>query len=77
MPADVDTLAQIEPEYKTLPGWKKPTPGIRDVRDLPLAARDYLNFISDHLQVEIGMISTGPERDAPIVPRGTKLAAWL
>jgi adenylosuccinate synthase len=77
MPADVDTLAQIEPEYKTLPGWKKPTPGIRDVRDLPLAARDYLNFISDHLQVEIGMISTGPERDATIVPRGTKLAAWV
>jgi len=77
MPPDVETLAQIEPEYKTLPGWKKPTPGIRDVRDLPTAARDYLNFISDQLEVEIGMISTGPERDATIVPRGTKLAAWL
>ena len=35
MPADVETLAQIEPEYKTLPGWRKPTPGIRDVKDLP------------------------------------------
>ncbi len=77
MPADVETLAQIEPEYKTLPGWKKPTPGIRDVRDLPTAARDYLNFISNQLEVEIGMISTGPERDSTIVPRGTKLAAWL
>ena len=31
MPPDVETLAQIEPEYKTLPGWRKPTPGIRDV----------------------------------------------
>jgi adenylosuccinate synthase len=77
VPADVDTLAQVEPEYQTLPGWQKPTPGIRDVKDLPVAARDYLNFISDQLQVEIGMISTGPERDATIVPRGTKLAAWL
>jgi adenylosuccinate synthase len=77
MPADVETLAQIEPEYRTLAGWKKPTFGVRDVRDLPTAARDYLNFISDRLQVEIGMISTGPERDATIVPRGTKLAAWL
>jgi adenylosuccinate synthase len=36
-----------------------------------------LNFISDQLQVEIGMISTGPERDATIVPRGTKLSSWL
>jgi hypothetical protein len=27
--------------------------------------------------VEIGMISTGPERDATIVPQGTELARWL
>ena len=77
VPADVEALAQVEPEYQTLPGWQKPTPGIRDVKDLPVAARHYLNFISDQLQVEIGMISTGPERDATIVPRGTKLAGWL
>ncbi|HTZ99678.1 MAG TPA: adenylosuccinate synthase [Candidatus Aquilonibacter sp.] len=77
VPPDVETLAQIEPEYRTLPGWQKPTPGIREVRELPVAARDYLNFISDELEVEIGMISTGPERDATIVPRGTKLASWL
>jgi adenylosuccinate synthase len=42
-----------------------------------VTARDYLSFISDELDVEIGMISTGPERDATIVPRGTKLSAWL
>src|SRR6185437_13370406 len=77
MPPDVGTLAQIEPEYRTLPGWRKPTPGIREVCELPAAARDYLNFISDQIEVEIGMISTGPERDATIVPRGTKLASWL
>ena len=76
-PPDVETLGQVEPEYHTLPGWRKPTPGIRDVKDLPVAARDYLTFISDKLQVEIGMISTGPERDATIVPRGTKLSSWL
>jgi adenylosuccinate synthase len=77
VPPDVETLAQVEPEYRTLPGWQKPTPGIREVRELPIAARDYLNFISDELEIEIGMISTGPERDATIVPRGTKLASWL
>ncbi|HXN73490.1 MAG TPA: adenylosuccinate synthase [Candidatus Acidoferrales bacterium] len=77
MPPDAETLAEVEPEYHTLPGWQTPTPGIRDVKGLPLAAREYLNFISDQLQVEIGMISTGPERDATIIPRGTKLASWL
>lgn len=77
MPPDSETLAQVEPEYKTLPGWQKPTPGVREVKELPTAARDYLGFISDQLQVEIGMISTGPERDATIIPKGTKLASWL
>ena len=77
MPPDVETLAQIEPEYRTLRGWRKPTPGIREVKDLPAAARDYLSFVSDELEVEIGMISTGPERDATIVPQGTMLATWL
>jgi adenylosuccinate synthase len=77
IPAEVETLAQVEPVYHTLPGWRKPTPGVRDVKDLPTAAREYLQFISEKLQVEIGMVSTGPERDATIVPRGTKLASWL
>jgi adenylosuccinate synthase len=77
MPADVETLMQVEPVYRTLPGWRQPTPGIRDVKELPEAARNYLDFISNELQVEIGMISTGPERDATIVPRNTKLASWL
>jgi adenylosuccinate synthase len=77
MPPDIETLSKVEPEYKTLPGWQQPTPGIQDVKDLPKAAREYLDFISNALQVEIGMISTGPERDATIVPRDTKLAAWV
>jgi adenylosuccinate synthase len=77
MPPDVETLGQIEPVYETLRGWLKPTSAIREVKDLPGPAREYLNFISDHLQAEIGMISTGPERDATIVAKGTKLASWL
>jgi adenylosuccinate synthase len=36
-----------------------------------------LRFISDFLEVEIGMISTGPERDATIVPEGTLLSRLL
>jgi hypothetical protein len=35
------------------------------------------SIICDFLQIEIGMISTGPERDATIVPEGTLLARWL
>jgi adenylosuccinate synthase len=77
MPPDAESVGQVEPQYRTLPGWKTPTTQVRDVKDLPIAARDYLNFISDELQLEIGMISTGPDREATIVPRGTQLSSWL
>jgi len=77
MPAEAEKLEQVKPVYQALPAWRSSTYGIRDPEKLPLAARDYLKFISDQLGVEIGMISTGPERDATIVPADTKLAFWL
>ena len=77
MPALAEEYEHVTPEYKTLHGWSDPTYGVRDASKLPKAALDYLRFIADFLQVEIGMISTGPERDATIVPQGTLLARWL
>jgi adenylosuccinate synthase len=77
MPAEAEVLAQVTPEYRTLPGWCSRTSGIDHPEALPQAARDYLHYISDQLGVEIGMISTGPEREATIVRPGTRLASWL
>jgi adenylosuccinate synthase len=77
MPAEAEVLAEIKPEFRTLPGWCASTSGIDRVEALPQAARDYLKFVSDELGVEIGMISTGPERDATIVCPGTRMAALL
>ena len=77
MPALSEELEQVKPEYKTLPGWCQSTYGLKDSGKLPKAAIDYLRFIGDFLQIEIGMISTGPERDATIVPEGTILSRWL
>ena len=77
MPALAEELEKVKPEYKTLPGWCQATYGLKDAGKLPKAAIDYLRFIGDFLQIEIGMISTGPERDATIVPEGTILSRWL
>jgi adenylosuccinate synthase len=77
MPALAEEYERVTPEYKTLPGWNESTYGLKDGAKLPKAAAEYLRFISEFLQVEIGMISTGPERDATIVPAGTLLASWL
>src|SRR5215470_6373707 len=77
MPALAEEYEHVKPEYKTLPGWCDSTYGVREAEKLPKAALDYLRFISDFLQIEIGMISTGPERDATIVPGATLLSRWL
>jgi adenylosuccinate synthase len=77
MPACAEEFEKVTPEYRTLRGWCESTYGIREAEKLPVAAHDYLNFVSDFLQVEMGMISTGPEREATIVPPGTRLASWL
>jgi adenylosuccinate synthase len=77
MPGEIEALEKVTPEYKTLPGWCSSTYGVRESVGLPQAAGDYLKFIGDQLGTEIGMISTGPERDATIVPPGTKLARLL
>ncbi len=77
MPASAEELESVTPEYKSLPGWCQSTYGVRDAAQLPKAALNYLRFISDSLDAEIGMISTGPERDATIIPAGTLFASWL
>jgi len=77
IPAKAEKLEQVTPIYRTLRGWRSNTFGLREAAVLPPAARDYLKFIADELGVEIGMISTGPERDATIIPSGTQFASWL
>jgi adenylosuccinate synthase len=77
MPALAEVYEHVTPEYKALPGWCQPTYGLRDAGQLPKAAVEYLRFISEFLQLEIGMISTGPEREASIVPEGTLFSKWL
>jgi adenylosuccinate synthase len=77
MPALAEEYEHVTPEYKTLSGWNETTYGLKDGTKLPKLAIDYLRFISDFLQVEIGMISTGPERDATIIQPGSLLSTWL
>jgi len=77
MPALSEEYEHVTAEYKSLPGWCQSTYGVEDDARLPKAAKQYLRFISEFLEVEIGMISTGPERNATIVPEGTLLSRWL
>jgi adenylosuccinate synthase len=77
MPGSRRGMEMLEPVYERLPGWQMPTEGIPRFEDLPGAARDYLDFLEEHTGVEIGCISTGPERTQTIVRPDSKLARLL
>ena len=76
-PAVAADLRRIEPVYETLPGWKSETLGTTRYEDLPANARAYVEFLSRAIGVEIGLISTGPERDQTVVLEDSALGAWL
>ena len=68
-PLSIDGYAGIEPVYEEAPGWKESTVGITDYDALPVNARKYLERLAALVDVPIGMISTGPDRDQTIVLR--------
>jgi adenylosuccinate synthase len=76
-PAIASELRRIKPVYETLPGWETSTVGVTNVEELPENARKYVEFLSDSIGVEIGLISTGPERDQTILYPGSIMESWF
>ncbi len=74
MPAIAEEYEQVEAVYRELPGWNRPTRGVTSFESLPQEAKDYIAFLEDRLEVEIGGVSTGPEREQTIVRKGSLLA---
>ncbi len=76
-PAVSQDLQKIQPIYETLEGWKSETLGTTKIEDLPLRARAYVDFLSKAIGVEIGLISTGPERDQTIILQNSVMENWF
>ena len=67
LPAAVEDQLRIKPIYKTFPGWKESTNGIKNIDDLPENAKKYIFAIEDFIGTKISSISTSPERDDTIL----------
>ena len=76
-PAVSQDLQKIKPVYETLAGWKSETLGITKIEDLPAEARAYVEFLSNSIGVEIGLISTGPERDQTVILQDSIMEGWF
>ena len=77
LPAVSQDLRRIEPIYATMPGWKSSTVGTTEMSKLPANARRYVEFLSEQIGVEIGLVSTGPERSQTIIVHDSALGRWI
>lgn len=66
-PASLAMLAKCEPVYKEFPGWTEDISSLRSYDELPSSVKDYVSFIEQFTQCEIGIISVGPKRDETII----------
>jgi adenylosuccinate synthase len=66
IPADISRYDKIECIYEKMPGWKKSTEGITEFDELPKKAQEYLKFVEKESGANIGMVSTGPDREQTI-----------
>ena len=77
MPATFRGMQAIQPLYRNLPGWRSCTRGISDFSALPEKARTYLAYLEERTGIEIGCVSTGPERSETIIRSGSKLEKFF
>lgn len=66
-PVSLNVLAECEPVFETIAGWKEDISGIRHVDDLPESTRSYLKTIETLAETPVDLISVGPGRNETIL----------
>lgn len=69
VPADINDLERVVPEYRELPGWDEPIGECRSFDELPKNARHYVTTIEHLTGIPATLISVGPAREQSIVRR--------
>ena len=67
LPTSSKDQFKVKPIYKTFPGWKTSTQGVRNINELPEKARNYIIAVEDFIGAKISSISTSPEREDMIL----------
>nr|HPI77157.1 adenylosuccinate synthetase [bacterium] len=66
---DFRKLREGAPIYEEMPGWKEDTSGVKDYRDLPQGAKEYIKNIERIIKAPISIISVGPRRAQTVILR--------
>ncbi len=67
LPAAFEDQLKVKPIYKTFPGWKTSTSGIKNIDALPENAKKYIFAVEDFIGAKISSISTSPKREDTIL----------
>ena len=68
-PADLTVLEKCKPIYKEFDGWDDDISKVRNYKDLPDAAKKYIETIEEITGAKVSMIGVGPNRDEAILVR--------
>lgn len=66
-PASLAVLEKCQPVYEEMPGWEKPTGGVRIFKDLPVKAQKYVKRLEELIGRPSSLISIGMRREQTIV----------
>ena len=77
IPAHQTDFHHARPVYETLPGWNEPLDSVEHLEELPEAARRYVEYVEQAVDVEVTMIGTGADRERVLTPRGLRAAVGV
>ncbi|MDR3311991.1 MAG: adenylosuccinate synthase [Spirochaetaceae bacterium] len=66
-PGSIADLTAAKPVLRKFPGWKTPVTGTHTFKELPQAAKNYIEFIEEFTETPVDTVSVGYERTQTIV----------
>ena len=66
LPYHQSTFHKAVPVYEELPGWRTDLTAATSPDDLPAAARDYIEFLSEQIGVPVRLVGVGPGREQTV-----------
>ncbi len=67
VPATVEALQEVKPVYEEVPGWEEDLTGVTRWKQMPKAAKRYVERVEKLLGVSMTSVSVGPSRQQHIV----------
>jgi adenylosuccinate synthase len=66
-PTEPWMLEEVEPEFRTLPGWDESLHGAADPDALPRNFVEYVRVLEDLVEAKVAIVSTGVERGETVL----------